>query len=314
MDADTMNAAVAALTGVQETPPDAPPQETETPPATPQSQVATPEPPKADEPPPDPQEQRLSKSWAAISKREAAIRNESRAIEEQRAALSAAQAELVELRKLRENLVADPVAVLDAHAGKDWYQKATQRFIESPTGSATPDSRIAQLEKALDDERKGRDEWFDKQWQARETKRSELTSAQQQAEQYTSKLRQLVETDDRFELTRITPNGIQAVIDIVNAHLQQSKVLLEPEDAATLIEEELEKQYQALSGAKKIAIAAKPAQKQDATQTAPKAPSGPPKTLTDNMSASGTPAHQQTEAEEIREAAKLYRRLLREHA
>lgn len=297
----------------------------------PAPEAATPETPpqpvvadaaKAPETPPDPHapppeiDKRLSMSWQAISKRESALREQKTALDATAAEVKAAQTELAELRQLRAALKQDPVAVLDQHADKDWYQKATKRFIADPQGGMPADERIAQLEARLAKTDEDRDAWFEKRYEERRAKEGEAQKYQQQADDYTGTLRKLVDTDDRFEYTRLAPNGVDAVIELVNSHLRESNVLLSPEDAATLVEEELEKQYAAVAKAKKFnaaatAIAATNKQKSTSTQ---KAPSGPT-TLTDNLSASGTPVRDDeadTPQDVIRNAAKTYMRLMKD--
>lgn len=253
-----------------------------------------------------PETDKLSKSWASISKKESDVRRQLKEIETQRATLDQAKAELEELRQLKMALATDPIPALDKHAGRDWYQKATERFVKDSSGQMPVEEKLARLEAQLERERTEKTKWFEDEWDKKTKQQQQATQYEQQASGYLTEMQKLIETDDRFELTRTTPNGSQAVIELVNGHLEKTGVLLSQEEAVTLVEEELEKQALAMLAAHKLR--AKIAEIKHVKQSSPKANSGP-KTLTDQLSASGTPAYPQNQHERIAEAAKLYRRL-----
>lgn len=276
---------------------------------------AAPEP----EPEPEPTD-RLSKSWAAIAKREARLREQQKEFAEHRRMMEQQAKEIEELRGLKgvlETLREDPIAVLDKLGPKDWYEKATKRFLADPSGRPSPQDEVAKIKAQLAKEREDREKWFEEKWQSRIQDYEQQRTGQQQAQQYTNELNNLVATDDRFELTRTTAGAIEAVLEVTSGYLKEYGKLLSPEEAATLVENELEEQAEKLHQTKKLQQ--RFAQQQQAQPTSPprQQPSAgsrkqtqQTKTLSDNLAASGTPAVKMTREQEIMEAAKLYRTLI----
>lgn len=284
---------------------EAPPAEAKPETEPPQEEPATEEPKKEPEASPDDKSNdRLSKSWAAISKRESQVRQALRDIESKTSELQGMQSELLELRRLRDSIKSDPVSFMDQHYGPDWYSKATQRFINDPKGAPSSDERIAALEAKLEATVKDRDKWLEEQWEKRERAKAEVDKGQQQAAQYLEEAKRLIDTDDRFEVTRNTKNYMGIIEELVAGYYQQHGVLLSQEEAATLVEEELLEDTKTRLKANKLrSVLSEITEPEKKT----KKHDGSPKTLTDKLSgaSSSNGQREETLTERMHAAAKL---------
>lgn len=245
---------------------------------------------------------RLSKSWAAISKKEAFIRKALAEIKETKSQLELSTKEIDELRQLKRALQEDPVKVLDNVAGKDWYEKATQRFLQDSSGKLSAEEKIQHLEKKIELEREEREKWFKSRWDEEEKKYRQQAEYQSKANEYVNELTKVISAGDDFELTRSTDGGVEAVLEVVNGYLQKTGKLLSPTEAATLVEKELELEAEKLLKSQKLR------QKLSTfSQPTKKSSGGSMKSISNDM----TMATPQTlsRGEELEEAANLYRRV-----
>lgn len=271
----------------------------------------TPVPPEPPVAPADPPE-RLTRSWAAVAKQEAYNREQKRLLTEQKAALDAATHELQELRQIKHALTQDPADVLDKLGDKNWYQKITERLIKNPDGNGRPgvEEKVAKLEAELERVTSEREQWFEEKLKKHDENREMQSAHQQRAGQYLQQLNELVGKDERFEVTRNWPGGIDTVVEVVNGHLAKTGQLLSPEEAATLVEGELTQHAEALLKAQKLR-AKLGIDKQTSKIAVAKAPGAPPTTLTENLTASsnGIRSGPLSDHERFGDAAKLLRTL-----
>lgn len=248
---------------------------------------------------------KLAKSWAQISKKEASLRNREREVEERLASLERGSQELSELRSMRDSLKSDPVSFMQKHGGDGWYETATKRYLENPqTGEAPADERIARLELQLQKEREDRDKWLEDKLNSYRQKDYEQNQVYQQEQRYLTNAQELIDSDDRFELCRARTNIKSEIKELVEGYYAQHKTLLSTEEAATLIEQELENEAKSYASTRKMKTLLglkldQPSSKDhDATSRSPK-------TLSNQLSAVGGGREPQTDDERISAAARM---------
>lgn len=256
---------------------------------------------------------KLSKSWASLTKREGSLVARERAASERESSVKQLEQKYQEAIAKLDAFQKDPIGFMNSNAGNDWYAKATERFYQSPDGKMSADERVAALEKQLQDELSNRDKHIQeaiKSWQEKSQKEQEERTT---VERYMSVVDDIVDKDDRFELTRSHPNGKRYVKDLIEKWYQQHNEVLTQERAASMIETELEKELEQLSATKKakskIGAVATPSQK--ATTQPPKQErptEDGPKTLTSELNRMPT-RWEASSRDDVKEAAKLLRRL-----
>lgn len=229
--------------------------------------------------------ERLAKSWANISRKEAQLRTQQQQFKEQMSQMETQRKELQETLARVEGAKKDPIGYLDKELGRKWYQDATERFInDGVSGKPTTEQQVAMLQQQITEEREAREKWFEERWKSKESERDQQKSNEAQAHRYMSDVESLVKSDDRFELTRLSPDGVDAVRELVVGYLKEHNQLLTPEQAATLVEQELEARADALFKAQKLRA------KYQATKTEPPEAKPRSKTLTTNLASNGTSA------------------------
>jgi hypothetical protein len=214
------------------------------------------------------EEAKLAKSFAALSRQEKRFRQE---VEQWKGERAKIDAELAELRAIKEALTANDIAKLES-AGFS-FEEAARRVLNG--NKPSPESKLSAVEKEVEALKK----------EKLEAERTAAEAARTQARQnYLTQIEETVSKDPRFEL--IAARGaIQDVFDTTELHFQQTGEILPIETAAQLVEQFLEQEAEKLLKAEKIRAKLAP------QQPAPKSPlSGHqatpgPRTLSNSLAA-----------------------------
>ena len=211
-------------------------------------QAAAPEPeeqetkPTEGEPAEKVPDERISKAWAKVAKLEAKIR-------ERESAAKAIEARAKEAEDKynawSERARKDPIGLVSESVGTQWYEDATKRMLAD--GKPTDAEKLRQLEASVGDVDKRATEIAD----ARIQQFRQEYEAQRRSQEYVSDVAKAL-TDDRFELTRLSPTGADDCVRLAAEIYKREGKLLPPEKIAGMIEAELEVQARVWAGAKKL--------------------------------------------------------------
>lgn len=280
-------------------------QEVEVPASTEEGGTQTQEP----QPKEAPQENPLSRQLAMVARKDAEYRRKMQELEAREAQYKERAAKLEELQGFKKSFEEDFVRALDTHVGEGWYEKATNRFVNDPSGKITPDERVSALEKQLEEERANKDKWLsEKLAEIRKQENAQLQEIMQD-QRMRGDIKKLVEEDERFELTRSDPDNLVIVHEVMQFWKKNYGEELPIEDAAVMVEEDLEKKVQKLFGAKKLSEMLKnnvtPGDIKPETKAPRAKEAGQMKTLTNKMSAASAPPPSGRLSEEERLAAAI---------
>lgn len=275
---------------------------------------AAPPPADAPAPPPDPEDgtsapaatepappeetegqKLISRAWAALATREKKMREE---VDQSRQAVESAKATRAEADKILAELRADPIAFVTKQVGPSWYETATGRMLNG--GEPTEAERL----KAIEAQASNIDKVVEQRVQEALSRYEQQISIQREVSQIRSEISTVLQ-DDRFELTRLFPNGAAEVEQVIAGYLTQHGRRLTAEQAAGMVEKVLEEN---LGKAKKFAPKA-PVEPESKKST-----SGPsaerPRTIGQKLtSGAATPKAPMTRAERIAAATKAMRRI-----
>jgi hypothetical protein len=212
----------------------------------PEATQPEPTPKEASKPSQSAEEAKIAKSFAALSRQEKRFKQQ---VDEWKAEKAKIDAELAELRSVKEALSANDIAKLEASGFS--FEEAARRVLNGDKPS--PESKLQAVEKKVEE--------FERQ--KLEADRVAAEQAQETAkENYLANIGEIVQKDERFELIRAR-GAIQDVWDVTEEHFKQTGEIIPIETAADLVERYLEQEAEKLLSAKKIRdkLAPKPAQK-----------------------------------------------------
>jgi hypothetical protein len=240
----------------------------------------------------DDQEKRLAKSFAALSRQEKAIRAKETEWKSERAQL---QAQAEELKALRDAFGKDPAAALEKLGLT--YEEVTRRVLSG--GKPSAEHEAASVRRELDEFKRAQAE----QAQSYAQRRAEAAQ-----HQFLGEIKTLVDSDDRFELTRAN-EATQDVYDVVDEHYRRTGEVLSTETAAELVEKYYEQRAEKLLSAKKMKAKLAPPQSEptQSHSSAQRVSSEQPKTLSNNLAAASPTRESKrlTESERLEAAARI---------
>lgn len=242
---------------------------------------------------------RLSKSWEMISKKESQIREQNKLIKEKMIELENREKELNNSLLLAKKAKESPFEYMEEVNGKDWYQKATNRFLnEDNPKTLSIEDTIIELKNTISNMENNFKEQLKKQLDEELSKKEKQYTEQNnfriRAEAYMTELNDLIEKDERFGLVRKLDPNRELITGLINDYGQKyhdkdgNPIWINAEEAAILCEQELEERFiKPLRGLPKISKLLEP--QKDVVNGSAKESKPETKTLTNQLSITGTP-------------------------
>lgn len=262
-----------------------------------------PEPEKAE----TPKDDKFASKFAALSRKEKQVREQEKALNAERQRIKAMETELKRLQErlsgedtsLKARLKKEPLKVLEENELS--FEQLSEMVLND--GNPTPQRMMEQLKAELQREYKTEVEQLREQLKAKE-EREEKERYAQAVDGFKAELKQLIDTNDEFELTRAN-QAYDLVFDVVEEYYNKTGKVLGHDEAARYVEQHLEEEANRILQLKKVqSKLQKPAQpppKVDAKPTSP--------TLSNTLSAEAPVNGERklTREQAIAEAAKLIR-------